>query len=271
MEASKRRDMPAGLWEKCPSCGEVIHMLELTQNLMVCPKCDHHFFIASRERLAAFLDPDSFQETDTDLWPVDVLNFKGPKSYVDSLKKYQRETGLQDAVISGTGALEGRKISVAAMDFRFLGGSMGSVVGEKITRAIERGTKEKMPVIVFSAAGGARMHEGLFALMQMAKTSGALALHAQARLPFVSVLTNPTTGGVTASFATLGDLIVAEPKSMIGFAGPRVVRETTHQNLPEGFQTAEFLHEHGLIDSIIHRKKMRPALSRILGHLTPSK
>jgi len=271
MDAPKRKDMPAGLWEKCPSCGEVIHTLELTQNQMVCPKCEHHFFIPARDRVVAFLDPDSFQEMDTDLWPVDILKFKGPKSYAESLKKYQKETGLQDAVITGMGSLEGRKISVAVMDFRFLGGSMGTVVGEKITRAIERATKEKTPVLIFSAAGGARMHEGLFSLMQMAKTSGALALHAQARLPFISVLTNPTTGGVTASFATLGDLIVAEPKSMIGFAGPRVVRETTHQNLPEGFQTAEFLHEHGLIDSIIHRKKMRPALARILGHLANSK
>jgi len=260
--------MPSGLWEKCPSCGEVIHNLALTENLRVCPKCDHHFSIVARERLAALLDPDSFQEFDTDLWPVDVLKFKGPKSYTDSLKKYQSETGLADAVVSGMGALEGNKVSIAAMDFRFLGGSMGSVVGEKITRAIERGTKEKAPVIVFSAAGGARMHEGLFALMQMAKTSGALALHAQARLPFISVLTNPTTGGVTASFATLGDLIVAEPKCMIGFAGPRVIRETTHQNLPPGFQTAEFLHEHGLIDCIIHRKKMRSTLAGILKYLT---
>ena len=271
VEASKRKDMPAGLWEKCPSCGEVIHTLELTQNQMVCPKCEHHFFIASRDRLAAFLDPDTFQEHDTNLWPVDVLEFKGPSSYADSLKKYQGKTGLPDAVVSGMGALEGRKISIAVMDFRFLGGSMGAVVGEKITRAIERGTAEKAPVIVFSAAGGARMHEGLFALMQMAKTGGALALHAQSRIPFISVLTNPTTGGVTASFATLGDLIVAEPKSMIGFAGPRVVRETTHQNLPPGFQTAEFLHEHGLIDRIIHRKKMRSTLSGILGYLTHTK
>lgn len=271
MDSSKKKDMPPGLWEKCPACGEVIHTLELTQNQMVCPKCDHHFFIPARERLAAFLDPDSFQETDMDLWPVDVLEFKGPSSYSESLKKYQGKTGLADAVVSGMGALEGRKISVAVMDFRFLGGSMGSVVGEKITRAIERATAEKTPVIIFSAAGGARMHEGLFSLMQMAKTSGALALHAQARLPYISVLTNPTTGGVTASFATLGDLIVAEPKSMIGFAGPRVVRETTHQNLPPGFQTAEFLHEHGLIDCIIHRKKMRPALAGILAHLTHTK
>jgi len=271
LEPSKKKDMPTGLWEKCPSCGEVIHTLELTQNQMVCPKCDHHFFISARDRMAAFLDPESFQELDMDLWPTDVLKFKGPKSYVGSLKKYQAETGLTDAIISGMGSLEGRKVSVAVMDFRFLGGSMGSVVGEKITRAIERGTKEKTPVLVFSAAGGARMHEGLFALMQMAKTSGALALHAQAGLPFISVLTNPTTGGVTASFATLGDLIVAEPKSMIGFAGPRVIRETTHQNLPDGFQTAEFLHEHGLIDCIIHRKKMRSSLASILGYLSHNK
>lgn len=269
VERSKKRDIPSGLWEKCPSCGEVIHTIQLEENQRVCPKCDHHFFINSRDRLAAFLDHDSFQEMDLDLWPKDVLKFKGPKSYSSSLKKYQAETGLQDAVISGMGLLEGSKVSVAVMDFRFLGGSMGSVVGEKITRAIERGTSEKAPVIVFSAAGGARMHEGLFALMQMAKTSGALAYHAKAKLPFISVLTNPTTGGVTASFATLGDLIVAEPKSMIGFAGPRVIRETTHQNLPEGFQTAEFLHEHGLVDSIIHRKKMRSSLAAILKYLAP--
>jgi len=263
--------MPSGLWEKCPSCGEVIHNLELTQNQRVCPKCDHHFFIIAKERLAAFLDPDSFQEMDTGLWPVDVLKFKGPKAYSDSLKKYQKSTGLPDAVISGTGMLEGKKISVAAMDFRFLAASMGAVVGEKITRTIERGTKEKTPVVVFSAAGGARVHEGLVGLMQMAKTSGALARHAQAGLPFISVLTHPTTGGVTASFATLGDLIIAEPKCMIGFAGPRVIRETTHQDLPPGFQTAEFLEEHGLIDTIVHRKKMRSTLASILNYLSPGK
>src|SRR6202453_1149210 len=178
---------------------------------------------------------------------------------------------MRDAVISGTGKSEGRQIAVAAMDFRFLAASMGSVVGEKITRMIEYGTKERLPVIIFTAAGGARVHEGLFGLMQMAKTSGALARHAQAGLPYIPVLTNPTTGGVSASFATLGDLILAEPKSMIGFAGPRVIRETTHQNLPDGFQTAEFLHEPGLIDCIIHRKKMRSSLASILGYLSHNK
>lgn len=271
LEAFKRKEMPSGLWEKCPSCGEVIHNLELTQNQRVCPKCDHHFFIAARDRLAAFLDPESFHELDTDLWPVDVLKFKGPTSYADSLKKYQKITGLPDAVISGAGSLEGQRVSVAAMDFRFLAASMGAVVGEKITRAIERGTQEKAPVIVFSAAGGARVHEGLFGLMQMAKTSGALARHANMGLPFISVLTHPTTGGVTASFATLGDVIVAEPKCMIGFAGPRVIRETTHQDLPPGFQTAEFLKEHGLVDSIVHRKKMRSTLATILKYFSPKK
>jgi len=271
LDPPKKKDMPSGLWEKCPSCGEVIHNLELTQNQRVCPKCDHHFFIIARDRLDAFLDPESFQELDTDLWPVDILKFKGPKSYSDSLRKYQNETGMPDAVVSGTGTLEGKKISVAAMDFRFLGASMGAVVGEKIARAIERGTKEEIPVIVFAAAGGARLHEGLVSLMQMAKTSGALARHSQAGLPFISVLTHPTTGGVTASFATLGDLIIAEPKCMIGFAGPRVIRETTHQDLPAGFQTAEFLEEHGLIDCIVHRKKMRGTLSSILNYLSHKK
>ena len=193
------------------------------------------------------------------------------KAFLILLRKYQNETGMPDAVVSGTGTLEGKKISVAAMDFRFLGASMGAVVGEKIARAIERGTKEEIPVIVFAAAGGARLHEGLVSLMQMAKTSGALARHSQAGLPFISVLTHPTTGGVTASFATLGDLIIAEPKCMIGFAGPRVIRETTHQDLPAGFQTAEFLEEHGLIDCIVHRKKMRGTLSSILNYLSHKK
>jgi len=267
---SKKRDMPEGLWQKCPDCGEVSHQLTLVENLHVCPKCDYHFTIEARERLDGFLDPGTFEEFDADLQPTDILNFRGPKAYRESLAKYQKLTGMPDAVISGAGKSEGRRISIAVMDFRFLAASMGSVVGEKITRVIEYGTAQRIPVIVFTAAGGARVHEGLFGLMQMAKTSGALARHAQAGLPYIPVLTNPTTGGVSASFATLGDLILAEPKCMVGFAGPRVIRETTHQDLPPGFQTAEFLEDHGLVDIIVHRKKMRSTIAELLNYMMPA-
>lgn len=263
--------MPTGLWEKCPECGEVIHNIELTQNQRVCPKCEHHFPQIASERLRHLLDPGTFVEHDADLISVDPLKFKGTATYPDTLKKYRQRTGVKEAVISGTGMLEGRAISIAVMDFQFLAATMGSVVGEKITRAIERGTQEKLPVVIVCASGGARMYEGMLSLMQMAKTSGALARHAQARLPYISVLTNPTTAGVMASFASLGDFILAEPKCMIGFAGPRVIRETTHQDLPPGFQTAEFLEEHGLVDCIVHRKKMRGTLAGILNYLSPKK
>jgi acetyl-CoA carboxylase carboxyl transferase subunit beta len=198
---------------------------------------------------------------------VDVLRFTGATSYSDQLKKYRKKTGLNDGVVCGVGKLEGRPVSLAVMEFNFLGGSMGSVMGEKITRAIERATERQIPVIIFSASGGARMHEGMFSLMQMAKTSGALSRHAEARLPYISVLTHPTMGGVTASFASLGDLNIAEPKAMIGFAGARVLRETTRQDLPKGFQTAEFLLERGLIDRIVHRPLMRGEISKLLTYM----
>ncbi len=259
--------MPEGLWQKCPSCGEVIHNLELDENQQVCPKCEHHFTQTARDRLERLLDPETFEEHDADMISVDTLKFKGMATYTDRLKNYQDRTGLNDAVISGIGILDGQKVAISVMDFNFLAATMGSVVGEKITRSIERGTKAKLPVISIAASGGARMYEGMLSLMQMAKTSGALALHAQARLPYISILTNPTTAGVMASFASLGDLIIAEPKCMIGFAGPRVIRETTHQDLPPDFQTAEFLEEHGLVDFIVHRKKMRPVLSEVLKYL----
>jgi acetyl-CoA carboxylase carboxyl transferase subunit beta len=264
----KKREMPEGLWQKCPECGEVIHQLTLVENLWVCLKCDYHFTIEARERLDAFLDAGTFEEFDADLHPTDILNFRGPKAYRESLDKYQKLTGMPDAVITGTGKSEGRRIAVGAMDFRFLAASMGSVVGEKITRMIEYGTANRLPVIIFTAAGGARVHEGLFGLMQMAKTSGALARHARAKLPYIPVLTNPTTGGVSASFATLGDLILAEPKCMVGFAGPRVIKETTHQDLPPGFQTAEFLEDHGLVDMIVHRKKLRSTIALLLNYFS---
>lgn len=264
--ADKKRDMPEGLWHKCPGCGEVIHELELKKSLRVCPHCNYHFTLSAPERIESLSDPGTFKETDKGMASVDALNFKG---YKDKLTKYQKITGLSEAIITGKGKVIGHSVVLAVMDFRFLGASMGSVVGEKITRAIELATKEKTAVIIISASGGARMHEGILSLMQMAKTSGALAIHDRAGLPFISVLTHPTTGGVTASFATLGDIILAEPGCMIGFAGPRVIKETTHQELPEGFQTAEFMHQHGLVDMIVERREMREKLASILGYLLP--
>ena len=263
----KKRSMPEGLWHKCPSCGEVIHELQLSQNQRVCTKCDHHFLANFHERLGYILDEDSFVELDANLSPIDCLEFKGPSAYADRLASYQKRTGMKDAVVTGHGTIDGAKVAIGVMDFRFLAATMGSVVGEKITRLFEFAAEEGMPAVVFSAAGGARVHEGAFGLMQMAKTSGALAYLARAGQPFVSVLTHPTTGGVTASFATLGDVILAEPKAMVGFAGPRVIKETTHQELPPGFQTAEFLEEHGLIDAVVHRHQMKETLARLFHYM----
>lgn len=268
-KSSKKVEIPQGLWEKCPGCGEVIHNFELTDNYHVCPKCEHHFTIGAQDRLAKLLDPDTFEEHDAEMLSVDTLKFQGMAAYSERLKTYQNKTGLNDAFVGGFGKLEGRKIAVGVMDFRFLAATMGSVVGEKITRLIEAATREKTAVIIFSASGGARMYEGVLSLMQMAKTCGALALHSQAGLPYISVMTHPTTGGVSASFATVGDVNLAEPKAMIGFAGPRVIRETTHQDLPANFQTAEFLDDHGLIDKIVPRKKMRATLIDLLDYMLP--
>jgi acetyl-CoA carboxylase carboxyl transferase subunit beta len=268
LPTNKKREMPEGLWQKCPECGEVVHNLELVHNLKVCPNCDHHFTMLGRERADSLLDAGTFEEFDSDMTSVDVLNFKGVAGYSDRLKSYQEKTGMKDAVLTGTGKIENRTIAIAVMDFSFLAATMGSVVGEKITRLIERGTRDRRPVIIVSASGGARMYEGMLSLMQMAKTSGALARHAEAGLPYVSILTHPTTAGVMASFASLGDIILAEPKCMIGFAGPRVIKETTHQDLPAGFQTAEFLQEHGFIDRIVHRKQLRATLISLLNYLT---
>jgi acetyl-CoA carboxylase carboxyl transferase subunit beta len=267
--SDKKREFPEGLWQKCPSCSEMIHNLELVQNFRVCPKCDHHMTQSARERLEMVLDVGTFEEHDADMVSVDTLKFTGMASYTERLKTYQKKTGLKDAVISGFGTIDGQRVSIAVMDFNFIAATMGSVVGEKLTRCVERATAQRIPVIIFSASGGARMYEGMLSLLQMGKTCGALALHAQARLPYISVLTHPTTGGVSASFATIGDVIIAEPKAMIGFAGPRVIKETTHQDLPPDFQTAEFLEDHGLVDKIVHRKKMRETLSDLLGYLTP--
>jgi acetyl-CoA carboxylase carboxyl transferase subunit beta len=259
--------MPSGLWTKCPSCGEVIHNFALSENLQVCPKCDHHFNLGSRERIESLVDPDSFEEHDASMSSVDPLGFKGVTTYAERLQSYKQKTGLVDAVTTGAGMIAGRKIGLGVMDFNFLAATMGSVVGEKITRVIEFSTKNKLPIILVCASGGARMYEGMLSLMQMAKTSGALALHAEAKLPYITVLTNPTTAGVMASYASLGDVIIAEPKAMIGFAGPRVIRETTHQTLPPDFQTAEFLEKHGLVDLIVTRQKMRQTLGDLLAYL----
>ena len=266
----RRSDIPEGLFQKCPGCNEVVHEIELIENQRVCPHCDYHFSQSAKERIESLLDPGSFVEMDASLHSVDSLRFQGMATYKDRLKKYQESTGLIDAVLSGYGTLEGIRIAIAVMDFAFLAATMGSVVGERITRAIEYATTERIPVIIISASGGARMYEGMLSLMQMAKTSGALARHGEARLPYISILTNPTTAGVMASYASLGDIIVAEPKSMIGFAGPRVIKETTHQDLPKGFQTAEFLEEHGLIDQIVHRRKLRPKIAEFLRFLGPA-
>jgi acetyl-CoA carboxylase carboxyl transferase subunit beta len=267
--SEKKRDFPEGLWQKCPGCEEMIHNLELVQNQRVCPKCDYHFTLTALERLEYLLDEESFEETDAKMSSVDILKFKGQASYTDRLRSYQKKTGLKDAIITGRGRIESQGVAIGVLDFSFIAATMGSVVGEKLTRMIEGATKDRLPVIIVSASGGARMYEGVVSLMQMAKTCGALALHAKAKLPYFSILTHPTTGGVSASFATVGDVNIAEPKAMIGFAGPRVIRETTHQELPPGFQTSEFLEEHGLVDMIVHRKKMRETLANLLSYLAP--
>src|SRR4026209_139269 len=269
-EGGKKKEMPRGLFQKCPGCTEVVPEIELAQNQRVCPRCEYHFAQPAKERIQNLLDPDSFVEMDAGLKSVDVLRFQGMVSYKDRLKNYQESTGLLDAVISRHGTLDGSKVAIAVMDFGFLAATMGSVVGERITRTIEYGTAERCAVIIVAASGGARLYEGMLSLIQMAKTSGALARHADARLPYISVLTNPTTAGVMASYASLGDIIIAEPKSMIGFAGPRVIKETTHQGLPKGFQTAEFLEERSLIDQIVHRKKLRSQIAEFLRFFAPA-
>ena len=260
----KKRDIPQGLWKKCPVSGEIIYNKDLVQNQYVVPKSGYHFPINAHERLKHLLDEGSFEECDQGLKPKDPLEFVDSIPYPERVEKYQKTTGLNEAIVCGTGDIHGIKVSVAVADFRFGAGSMGSVVGEKITRAIERGLKNRIPVIVFSASGGARMQEGILSLMQMAKTSAALGRLSKERIPFISILTYPTTGGVTASYATLGDVILAEPGALIGFAGKRVIKETTNEDLPEGFQSAEFLMERGLIDQIVPRTEMRDRLRDIL-------
>jgi acetyl-CoA carboxylase carboxyl transferase subunit beta len=263
---SKKKEIPEGLWTKCPKCSTMVFDKELDENLKVCPQCQFHFPISARERIHSLVETCSFEEMDAAMKSVDILNFTGAASYTSKLEKYQKATGLKDAVITGLGKIGEQRAALGVMDFSFLGGSMGSVVGEKLTRLIERATEKELPLIIISTSGGARMYEGMFSLMQMAKTCGALAYHAKARLPFISVLTDPTMAGVMASYATVGDLILAEPGAMIGFAGPRVIKDTTQAELPPGFQTAEFLLDHGLIDAIVPRKEMKQRLIEYIGY-----
>lgn len=257
----RKNDIPKDVWTKCPISGEIVYNKALQENWMVVPQSGYHFPLSAPERIRLLIDEGTFEEKDTNLNSLDPLKFEGIESYPTKLKKYQEKTQLTDAVVSGLGQLNGRKVSIAVMDFSFLGASMGSVVGEKITRCIERGMEQNCPVIIVSASGGARMYEGILSLMQMAKTSAALAYLSQKGLPFISVLTNPTMAGVMASFASLGDIILAEPKALIGFAGPRVIKDTTQQDLPEGFQTSEFLLEHGFLDQIVSRLEMKERLA----------
>jgi acetyl-CoA carboxylase carboxyl transferase subunit beta len=259
-----KRGVPEGLWEKCDACGAALYGPELEKNQRVCPKCNHHMQIGARERLAAFLDEGEVDELAPDLGPVDALHFKDQKRYADRIKAAQKATGERDALIAVRGALKGRPICAAAFEFRYMGGSMGSVVGEKFTLAAERALADRCPFVCFSASGGARMQESLFSLMQMAKTSAALGRLRAAGLPFVSVLTHPTTGGVSASLGMLGDINVAEPQALIGFAGPRVIEQTVRETLPEGFQRSEFLVDHGAVDLIIDRRQMRDRLAALL-------
>ena len=261
-----KKDTPDNLWHKCKGCGTMTFVKELEENLHVCPHCSHHFLIGSRERILMLADTGSFEETETGLVSANPLGFQG---YAEKTAALRAKTGLDDAVVCGRLSIDGNRAMIAVMDFKFFAGSMGSVVGEKITRAIEMAIAEKRGVIIVSASSGARMQEGMLSLMQMAKTCGALARLSEAKLPYISLLTHPTTGGVTASFATIGDINLAEPKCMIGFAGPRVVKETTHQNLPPGFQTAEFMLEHGLVDAIVHRGKLRERLASLLSYMMP--
>lgn len=266
----RRVRVPEGLWIKCEDCGEIIYKKEVERNLDVCPRCSYHFRIPARRRLSLILDEGSFVEIDGGIEPVDALGFKDLKRYKDRLKEVQKVLSCKDAVICGEGSIDGQRVGVAAFEFEFMGGSMGSVVGEKITRLIERTIKKGCGLVIFSASGGARMQEGILSLMQMAKTTSALARFRENGLPYISVLTDPTTGGVAASFGMLGDIIIAEPKALIGFAGPRVIAETIKQTLPEGFQTSEYLLEHGMIDMIVERKDMRDTLSKLLRMLKPN-
>ena len=263
----KKKEMPEGLWTKCEDCGQIIYNKALEENLKVCPNCQYHFTLSAHERVNLLIDNGTFQEFDSQLHSVDPLKFKGPKTYVEKIQLDQAATGLHEAAITGEGKLEGRRVVFAVTDSRFIMGSMGSVVGEKITRAVERSIRGRIPLIIVSGSGGgARMYEGMFSLMQMSKTAVALAAHHEAGLPFISVLTDPTMAGVMASYASLGDIILAEPRALLGFTGPRVIEQTIRQRLPEGFQRSEFLLEHGQIDRVVHRKQLKSTIAQLIGY-----
>jgi acetyl-CoA carboxylase carboxyl transferase subunit beta len=264
IETTEKKELPGDLWQKCPSCGDILYRKDLSQKAWVCPKCGHHFRVSADDYLELLLDPGTFQEHDMDLQTVDPLGFVDTKRYPDRVAEYTRRTGRNEAIVCGVGRIDGVETSVAVMDFGFLGGSMGSVVGEKVARAIERALQREIPLVVVSQSGGARMQEGVLSLMQMAKTGALLAALDRQGLPFVAVNTDPTTGGVTASYAMLGDVILAEPRAQIGFAGPRVIKQTIGQDLPDEFQTAEFLLEHGFVDRVVPRTELKATISRVL-------
>lgn len=263
IRAEKKGKTPEGLWVKCDGCREIIYKKEIEKNLKICPKCNYHFRISARERLKLLVDEGSFIEMDESLATVDPLNFKDSISYKDRIKENQKKSGLKEAVISGDALIKGHPVSLVIMDFSFMGGSMGSVVGEKVSRAAERAIENKQPLMAVSSSGGARMQEGIFSLMQMAKVSAAIGRLKDNGILYISILCDPTFGGVTASFATLGDIIIAEPKSLIGFAGPRVIEQTIKRPLPDDFQRADFLLEHGLIDMVVDRKNLRETLAKL--------
>lgn len=265
---TQKRELPDGMWTKCEHCGEIIHKTELEQNFFTCAKCNAHFRIGSKEYISILLDESSFKEYDRKMRSVDPLRFVDTKRYRDRIPEAIKKSGLYDAVRWGSGTIDKRPVVLAVMDFSFIGGSMGSVVGEKISRAIDRAWKQKHPMILVSSSGGARMMEGALSLMQMAKTSAKLARLADAHVPYVSVLTDPTTGGVTASYAMLGDINIAEPGALIGFAGPRVIKQTIGKDLPPGFQRSEFLLEHGFVDVVVHRKELKSTIAQFIGLLS---
>jgi len=263
----QKKPLPDGLWQKCDICGEILYIKELEKRLWVCSKCNNHFMISTEQYIEILCDPGTFEETHRGIRSGDPLGFKDSKRYADRIKEYTQKTGREDAVVTGLARMGGRDVVLAIMDFKFMGGSMGSVVGEKIARAMQDAADHRRPIIIVSRSGGARMQESIYSLMQMAKTSAMLAKLGSEHIPYVSIITNPTTGGVTASFATLGDVIIAEPKALIGFAGPRVIQQTIRQELPDGFQRSEFLLEHGMIDMVCSREQLRDTLRDVLDYL----
>ncbi len=266
-----KKEIPSGVWLKCKKCSEAVFKDSLSENLYVCPKCGYHNPISAQKRIELLTDEGSFKEIYANLESIDTLKFTGTASYHDKIEQNQKKTGMKDAILCGEASIEGFKYTIGVMDFRFLGASMGSVVGEKVTRLTEYATKKGLPLVICTASGGARMYEGMLSLMQMAKTSAALARHKDAGLPYIVILTHPTTAGVTASYASLGDLHLAEPGALVGFAGPRVIKQTTQSELPDGFQSSEFLLDKGFVDRIIHRKYLKHELALFLDYFSTGK